>query len=150
MSGSSHAYVAGPNSHGPADAKFSFSVTGSFGQSISAGVNSATQAPEDARAKRPITNSTLLSGYLIYRLWPSIRVFDDGRTDFYGPRFVEEGLRTWEACPDWATVLARFQVNAALLPIDSTLATVLRERTDWRPIYTDRVAVLFIKAETPQ
>jgi len=27
-------------------------------------------------------------GYLIYRLWPSLRVFDDGRTDFYGPPCV--------------------------------------------------------------
>src|SRR5215471_16012555 len=67
-------------------------------------------------------------GYLIYRLWPSIRVFDDGRTDFYGPRFVEEGLRAWEACPDWAEIFAKYRVNAALVPTDSPLAAVLHER----------------------
>lgn len=86
-------------------------------------------------------------GYLIYRLWPSVRVFDDGRTDFYGPAFVEEGLRVWDACPDWAVILARYQVNGALLPIDSALATVLRERADWKLVYQDRVALLFVKTE---
>ena len=86
-------------------------------------------------------------GYLIYRLWPSVRVFDDGRTDFYGPAFVEDGLRVWNACPDWAAILARDRVNAALLPIDSALATVLRERSDWKLVYHDRVALLFEKTE---
>lgn len=87
-------------------------------------------------------------GYLIYRLWPSLRVFDDGRTDFYGPGFVDEGLRAWDARPDWSKILNRRQVNAALLPVDSPLATVMRERDDWKPVYQDRVAVLFAKVET--
>jgi hypothetical protein len=86
-------------------------------------------------------------GYLIYRLWPTVRVFDDGRTDFYGPRFVEEGLRAWEARPDWAEILAKYQVNAALVPVDSALATVLHERADWKLVYSDRVALMFVKIE---
>src|SRR5262249_14974085 len=84
-------------------------------------------------------------GYLIYRLWPSIQVFDDGRTDFYGPRFVEQGLRAWEARPDWAEILAQYRVNAALVPVDSLLATVLRESADWKLICSDRVALMFVK-----
>jgi hypothetical protein len=87
-------------------------------------------------------------GYLIYRLWPSLRVFDDGRTDFYGPDFVNEGLRAWDAQPDWSRVLDRYKVNAALLPVDSSLASVMRERDDWKPVYQDGVAALFVKVET--
>lgn len=87
-------------------------------------------------------------GYLIYRLWPSLTVFDDGRTDFYGPAFVNEGLRAWDAHPDWSRILDRYQVNAALLPVDSPLATVMRERDDWKLVYQDRVAVLFAKVES--
>jgi hypothetical protein len=86
-------------------------------------------------------------GYLIYRLWPSVRVFGDGRTDFYGPRFVEEGLRVWEASPDWAEIFAKYQVNAALVPADSALATALHESADWKLIYSDRVALMFVKIE---
>jgi len=86
-------------------------------------------------------------GYLIYSAWPSISVFNDGRTDFYGPAFVEDGLRAWEVAPDWNNILARYGVNAALLPVDSALASVLRERRDWKPVYQDHVAVLFEKTE---
>jgi hypothetical protein len=86
-------------------------------------------------------------GYLIYRAWPAIKVFNDGRTDFYGPAFVKEGLRAWQAAPDWSNILARHRVNAALLPVDSALASVLRERTDWKLVYQDQVAVLFQKGE---
>ncbi len=86
-------------------------------------------------------------GYLIYRVWPSINVFSDGRTDFYGPVFVEEGLRAWEVAPDWNNILTRYGVNAALLPVDSALAGVLRERRDWEPVYQDQVAVLFERRE---
>jgi hypothetical protein len=89
-------------------------------------------------------------GYLIYRVWPSINVFNDGRTDFYGPVFVEEGLRAWEASPTWNNILVRYGVNAALLPVDSALASVLRERRDWKPVYQDQVAVLFEKTEDPR
>jgi hypothetical protein len=37
------------------------------------------------------------------------------------------------------------RVNAAPLPVDSALATVLRERQDWKLAYHDRMAVLFLK-----
>ena len=76
-----------------------------------------------------------------------MRVFDDGRTDFYGPRFVEEGLRVWEASPDWAEIFAKYQVNAALVPADSALATALHESADWKLVYSDRVALMFVKIE---
>jgi len=86
-------------------------------------------------------------GYLIYRLWPSLKVFDDGRTDFYGPAFVQDGLDVWDAKSNWSTILAQYHVNAALLPVDSALATVLRERPDWIPVYQDSVAVLFERTD---
>jgi hypothetical protein len=74
-------------------------------------------------------------------------VFADGRTDFYGPPFVNEGLRVWDAHPDWSGILDRYQVNAALLPVDSALATVMRERDDWKAVYQDRGAVLLAKVK---
>jgi len=86
-------------------------------------------------------------GYLIYRAWPAIKVFNDGRTDFYGPAFVKEGLRAWQAAPEWGDILARYGVNGALLPVDSALASVLRERRDWKLVYQDQVAVLFQRSE---
>lgn len=109
-------------------------------------VNAATFLHHnDHRCSLRLYASWQWGGYLIYRLWPSLSVFDDGRTDFYGPRFVEEGLRAWEVRPDWAQILARYRVNAALVPVDSALATVLEERADWKLVYSDRVALIFVK-----
>ena len=102
-----------------------------------------------ALSQQTATNSVRLyanwqwGGYLIYRLWPSLKVFDDGRTDFYGPAFVQEGLDVWDAKSNWTRILAEYDVNATLVPVDSALATVLRERADWTLVYQDRVAVLF-------
>jgi hypothetical protein len=112
-------------------------------------VDAATFLSQKKSDSRPIRlySSWQWGGYLIYRLWPSFSVFDDGRTDFYGPAFVEEGLRAWDACPDWANIFERYRLNAALLPADSALATVLRERRDWKPVYQDHVAVLFERTE---
>jgi len=31
--------------------------------------------------------------------------------------------------------------------VDSALATVLRERADWELVYSDRVALMFVKIE---
>jgi len=56
-------------------------------------------------------------------------------------------LRAWEVAPDWNDIMARYGVNAALLPLDSALASVLRERRDWKLVYQDQVAVLFEKIE---
>ena len=74
-------------------------------------------------------------------------MFDDGRTDFYGPAFVEEGLLVWNANPQWRNVFERYRVNAALLPVDSPLATFLKEKREWKPIYYDRMTVVFAKIE---
>jgi hypothetical protein len=54
-------------------------------------------------------------------------------------------LRAWEARPDWAEILAQYRVNAALVPVDSPLSTVLRESAGWKLMYSDRIALMFVK-----
>ncbi len=96
---------------------------------------------------RRLYSSWQWGGYLIYRLWPSLTVFNDGRTDFYGPAFVVEGLHVWNVSPDWREVLEHYGVNSVLVPVDSPLASVLRETHAWNVVYQDRIAVLFDKIE---
>ena len=110
--------------------------------------DAATFLSQESGPRIRLYSSWQWGGYLIYRLWPSFSVFDDGRTDFYGPAFVEQGLCAWAACPEWANIFEQNRVNAALLPVDSVLAAVLRERQDWKRVYQDRVAVLFERTES--
>jgi hypothetical protein len=82
-------------------------------------------------------------GYLIYRLYPTNKVFIDGRSDFYGSNFNEKYLDVMNVRYDWEKNLDRYHVNAILLPPDTSLAGTLKESRRWRPIYDDGVAIVF-------
>jgi hypothetical protein len=81
--------------------------------------------------------------YLIYRLYPRIRVFVDGRSDYYGDDFESKTIETVNANYDWEKTLARFGVDTVLMPPGSPLTCVLKESRQWRVVYDDGVALVF-------
>lgn len=81
--------------------------------------------------------------YLIYRLYPSIRVFTDGRSDFYGARFMTRYIHLIDARYDWRKQLQDFGIDAVLLSPLCPLATVLKEAHGWKVLYDDGSAILF-------
>jgi len=85
--------------------------------------------------------------YLIYRLYPSNRVFIDGRSDFYGTPFNEKYLSVMNVRYDWEKSLAQYHVNTILLSPNAALAGTLKESRHWRPVYDDGVAIVFRSAE---
>ncbi|MGD0578517.1 MAG: hypothetical protein ABSC08_06275 [Bryobacteraceae bacterium] len=82
-------------------------------------------------------------GYLIYRLYPRVKVFVDGRSDFYGPKFGEDWLRIANNRYDWQQQLDKFSVNTVLLPGDSPLASTMKETIRWHVVYDDGAAIIF-------
>ena len=82
-------------------------------------------------------------GYLIYRLYPQVRVFWDGRTDFYGTEYNQAALDTVMGRPGWDKTLADRHITNALVPVNVPLAAILSESRNWRTIYRDKTAVLF-------
>ncbi len=85
-------------------------------------------------------------GYLIYRLYPSIRVFADGRSDFYGAGFVQSWVDATQAKRGWEDLLARFDIDAILLPVDLPLVSVLKQSARWQVAYDDGTAILFYRS----
>jgi hypothetical protein len=88
--------------------------------------------------------------YLIYNLWPKgIRVFVDGRSDFYGGKFYQEYLDILNVKYNWHEQLARYGVNTILLPADYALAGAVKESSDWRVVYDDHRSIVFrsVRAE---
>jgi hypothetical protein len=81
--------------------------------------------------------------YLIYRLYPSNRVFIDGRSDFYGSTFNNQYMDVMNGKYDWAKSLEKYHVNTILLSPNASLASTLKESRRWRPIYDDGVAIVF-------
>jgi hypothetical protein len=81
--------------------------------------------------------------YLLYRCYPKIRVFLDDRSDFYGADFDDVAIRITTAQYDWRDLLAKYDVDTALLSPKDPLTAVLKISPEWRLLFEDRVAVLF-------
>lgn len=92
--------------------------------------------------KRVFTNDEW-GDYLIYKLYPKTKVFVDGRSDFYGAEFSLKYLDVMNSHWDWASILAKYEVDAVLLPADSPLATTLKATAGWKPVYDDKISILF-------
>ena len=86
-------------------------------------------------------NSYNWGGYLI---WRGLPVFVDGRADVYGDSFLFEYRRTFDLKPDWQAPLQQYAVDYVLMEQGSQLALLLEESPEWRPIYTDGQAQIFV------
>ena len=86
-------------------------------------------------------------GYLIYRFAGRLKVFVDGRSDFYGRDLLERYAQVVEARPGWDTVLAQEGVSFVLVPPDHVLASVLGMNRSWERVYADSLATIFEKVD---
>ena len=83
------------------------------------------------------------SGYVIYRLYPRVRVFLDGRSDFYGPQLGEEFSDILSAKAGWDGHLKKYGIETVLLHSNSSLSIAMKGSNQWRCIYEDDVASIF-------
>jgi hypothetical protein len=85
-------------------------------------------------------------GYLIWRLFPTTRVFIDGRADVYGDAFIEEVyLKAYRGGADWRAPLDQYAIRVVLIDPSAPLAHQLARDSEWRNVYADRQAVIFEK-----
>jgi hypothetical protein len=94
----------------------------------------------------PLVSMDYWGGYLIYRLYPRVRMVVDDRHDFYGEEFLKSYLKMVRVEPGWESFLQEHQARCVLVPKDSALANVLLETGGWKPIYNDDVAVAFMRS----
>ena len=86
------------------------------------------------------------SGYLIYRLYPGLKVYFDDRHDFYGESFIREHQKAAHGTLQWREPLDQAQTKWALISVKSPLASLLKDSKDWHLEYDDGVAMLFARA----
>jgi hypothetical protein len=99
-----------------------------------------------------ISRSRLLTSdqwgdYILFHYWPQQRVYVDGRSDFFGPRIGNEYLRLSQGGWDWYQILERHGFNAALVPMEWPLASLLKREPGWRLLADDGKALVFQKKE---
>jgi hypothetical protein len=83
--------------------------------------------------------------YLLYRFYPHLRVFIDGRSDFYGPLLGNEYIQLTQGRFQWRELLARYRFDVVLSPVDWPLCQLLKQDPEWKVIDDDGHAVLFIR-----
>ncbi len=83
--------------------------------------------------------------YIIYAAWPKYKVFIDGRGDMYGEEMAKEYQKVVSLKPGWNKVLKKYDINWIIFNANSALSLFLMQRDDWKLIYADEVADIFVK-----
>ncbi|MEO8252259.1 MAG: hypothetical protein ABI578_07270 [Chloroflexota bacterium] len=85
-------------------------------------------------------------GYVIARMHDhGGRVFVDGRNDMYSQQVLEDYSAIRAADPGWEILVARYGVEAILLPPDTTVTRGPAASAGWCEILRDKVEVLYLK-----
>lgn len=85
--------------------------------------------------------------YLIFRFYPTQRVYVDGRSDFYGESLGKEYLRVLQLAHDWRDIMERRAFNIVLLPMDWPLVEALKRDPQWKIAADTGKAILFISTK---
>ncbi len=81
-------------------------------------------------------------GYLIWKMSPSTPVFIDGRADLYGEKLLDQFADTYQFKGTWQKPLQAWRVETVLVPVDSALATGLRNSPGWSVPYEDSQSII--------
>jgi hypothetical protein len=85
-------------------------------------------------------------GYVIWRLHDrGGHVFVDGRNDMYSQQVLEDYSAIRAADPDWQELAAKYDVQAILLPPETTLTRGPAKDAGWCEVYRDDEQVLYLK-----
>jgi len=86
--------------------------------------------------------------YLIYRLYPRVKVFADGRSDFYRQgRVLEDMIDLRLVKPTWQHILDRYDVQWMLLERDEPLALIAQMSGGWKSLYRDDTAEVLVRRD---
>lgn len=99
---------------------------------------------EEEQPPQPMFNSYNWGGYLMFAV-PDYPVFVDGRTDLYGDSFLLQYLRAATGGDGWRETLDEYGIRTAVIETGSGLARRLRDEPDWNEVYTDDMAVVFVR-----
>lgn len=90
-------------------------------------------------------NTYHYGGYLIYRLYPTQKVFIDGRADIYGDAFMKEYIEISGGSENWEKLFGRHNIDYVLIQRNEPLRQLLLARGDFKLVYEDEVNSLLLR-----
>ncbi|OGW25837.1 MAG: hypothetical protein A2X59_00455 [Nitrospirae bacterium GWC2_42_7] len=89
-------------------------------------------------------------GYLIWELYPQVRIYIDNR--FFHKKFFDEYHAVLSGRPEWQSILDKYGINIVLLNYSSSDDRNIRDRlfnsSGWRLVYWDDHSLLYLKDST--
>jgi len=114
--------------------------------------NKAADFLVENKVKGNFFNDFNSGAYLLGRTFPDIKVFIDGRTEVYGAAYFLEYQKMWDKGNTelFEKAAERYQITGALLNssrqfIPKKILRYLYDHDDWRAVYFDYDAVIFLK-----
>lgn len=107
-----------------------------------------SQGAEFVRQKYPGTrlfNDYNAGGYLVYKLYPDVPVFIDGRTDFYGNGLMREYFDAQFAEPGWEATLDKYDVEVVMVARRYPLAEALAGDSGWEKVFEGEAEVVYAR-----
>ena len=109
----------------------------------------ASKFLEQEYIKGNMFNRDEFGDYIIYRNYPVYKVFIDGRIDMYGVKVFKEYYKVINFESGWEKILEKYNITWIIYDSSSPLSRYLIQNKNWRLIYSDKVASIFLK-ETPE
>ena len=82
---------------------------------------------------------------LIYAASPMYKVFIDGRLDMYGTDHFKEYRKVTSFKQGWEKVIDKYNISWIIFDTDTALSRHLLIDKDWKLIYSDKVASIYVK-----
>ncbi len=89
-------------------------------------------------------NSDEIGDLIIYAAHKQYKVFMDGRLDMYGAGQIRDHYKITRFNQGWEALLQRYGITWIIYDTDSEFTRMLASRQEWRLIYSDRVASIFL------
>ncbi|SRR6266568_341189 len=90
-------------------------------------------------------NNDEFGDYIIYSAYPLYKVFIDGRLDMYGVNNVKEYRKVINFEQGWEKILDKYEISWIIFDADSAFSRFLLMHKEWKLIYADKVANIFVK-----
>lgn len=90
-------------------------------------------------------NNDEFGDLVIYSAYQQYKVFIDGRLDMYGSDRLKEYEQVMGVKTCWESVLHKYRISWFLIETDSLLSRFLSDNSNWKLVYSDKVASIFVK-----
>lgn len=91
----------------------------------------------------PLFNNYGWGGFLIWHLHMPVSI--DGRAAFYGIQRMNRSSQTWSGQPGWQDDANLKSARLVIAPVKDALTQLLRLDQEWKLVYEDKHAVVFVR-----